>query len=106
MAILFVGIDLAKQVFAVHAVNEGGKAVLVKPAVPRNTLLALIASLPACTIGMEACSGAHHWARLFQQHGHKVRLMAPKLVAPRQHHQARDRPTCEPCSSRRPSQPS
>ena len=82
MAILFVGIDLAKQVFAVHAVDEGGKPVLLKPAVPRNTLLALIASLPACTIGMEACSGAHHWARLFQQHGHKVRLMAPKLVAP------------------------
>src|SRR5687767_11611275 len=82
MTILFVGIDLAKQVFAVHAVNEGGKPALVKPNVPRDKLLALVASLPPCTIGMEACSGAHHWARLFQQHGHQVRLMAPKLVAP------------------------
>ena len=82
MAILFVGIDLAKQVFAVHAVDEGGKPALVKPTVPRDKLVALIASLPPCTIGMEACSGAHHWARLLQQHGHQVRLMAPKLVAP------------------------
>jgi transposase len=82
MSILFVGIDLAKQVFAVHAVDEGGKPVMVKPAVPRDKLLALVASLPPCTIGMEACSGAHHWARQFQQHGHQVRLMAPKLVVP------------------------
>jgi transposase len=45
-------------------------------------LHALIASLPQCVIGMEACSGAHYWARLFQAHGHTVRLMAPKFVAP------------------------
>lgn len=52
------------------------------PSVARAKLHELIASLPACTIGMEACSGAHHWARLFAQHGHAVRLMAPKFVAP------------------------
>jgi transposase len=40
-----------------------------------------VASLPPCVIGMEACSGAHHWARLFIAHGHTVRLMAPKFVA-------------------------
>src|SRR4030065_489873 len=38
--------------------------------------------VPPCLIGMEACSGAHHWARLFRQHGHTVKLMAPKFVAP------------------------
>jgi transposase len=82
MAIVFVGIDLAKNVFAVHGVDEHGKAVLVRPAVPRARLHDLIASLPPCTVGMEACSGAHHWARLFQAQGHAVRLMAPKFVAP------------------------
>ncbi len=82
MAILFVGIDLAKSVFAVHGVNDAGKPELVRPSVPRGKLLELVAALAPCTIGMEACSGAHHWARLFQAHGHTVRLMAPKFVAP------------------------
>ena len=82
MAILYVGIDLAKNVFAVHGVDEHGKPTLVRPSVPRARLHQLVAALPRCTIGMEACSGAHHWARLFAQHGHTVRLMAPKFVAP------------------------
>jgi transposase len=82
MSIVFVGIDLAKNVFAVHGVNEAGQPVLVKPSVARAKLLELVASLPPCTIGMEACSGAHHWARQFTAHGHTVRLMAPKFVAP------------------------
>jgi transposase len=82
MAILTVGIDLAKNVFALHGVNESGKAALVQPKVARARLHELVAALPPCTIGMEACSGAHHWARLFQAHGHTVRLMAPKLVTP------------------------
>jgi transposase len=82
MAIVTVGIDLAKNVFAVHGVNESGKASLVRPEVPRAKLLELIANLPPCLIGMEACSGAHHWAREFCKFGHTVRLMAPKFVAP------------------------
>ena len=82
MAILTVGIDLAKNVFAVHGVNATGKAELVRPAVPREQLHALIAGLPPCVIGMEACWGAHHWARLFQASGHTVRLIAPKFVTP------------------------
>jgi transposase len=82
MSILFVGIDLAKAVFAVHGVNEAGRPELVKPSVPRAKLNELMAALPPCTIGMEACSGAHHWAREFQAHGHTVKLMAPKFVAP------------------------
>jgi len=82
MAILYVGVDLAKNVFAVHGVNEVGRPELVRPAVPRARLHELIAALPPCTIGMEACTGAHHWARLFTALGHTVRLMAPKFVAP------------------------
>jgi len=64
MAIIAIGIDLAKNVFAVHGVDATGKPVLVRPAVRRDALLELIAKLPPCLIGVEACSGAHHWALL------------------------------------------
>ncbi|MEK8047391.1 MAG: IS110 family transposase [Burkholderiales bacterium PBB6] len=82
MTILTVGIDLAKNVFAVHGINEAGKPELVKPNVARDKLGELIAALPPCVIGMEACSGAHHWARQFEALGHTVRLIAPKFVTP------------------------
>lgn len=82
MTIVTIGIDLAKNVFAIHGVDATGKAVLVRPSVARAKLLELIASLPPCLIGMEACSGAHHWAREFAKFGHTVRLMAPKFVVP------------------------
>lgn len=82
MTIVTIGIDLAKNVFAVHGVDATGKPALVRPSVARAKLLELIASLPACLIGMEACSGAHHWAREFAKFGHTVRLMAPKFVVP------------------------
>ena len=82
MTIVTVGIDLAKNVFAVHGVDAAGKPALVRPSVARSNLLELIATLPPCLIGMEACSGAHHWAREFEKLGHTVRLMAPKFVAP------------------------
>lgn len=82
MAIVTLGIDLAKNVFALHGVDATGRVVLQRPSVARSKLLELVASLPPCLIGMEACSGAHHWARLFQAQGHSVRLMAPKFVTP------------------------
>ncbi len=82
MTIIAAGIDLAKNVFAVHGVNEAGAVQLRQPKVSRGKLNALVATLPPCVIAMEACSGAHHWARQFQAHGHSVRLIAPKLVAP------------------------
>ena len=66
MAILTVGIDLAKNVFAVHGVDESGTAQLRQPKVARGKLNALVASLPPCVIGIEACSGAHYWARLWR----------------------------------------
>jgi transposase len=82
MTIIATGIDLAKNVFAVHGVSGAGAVVLREPKVARAKLNALIAGLPPSVIGMEACSGAHYWARQFQAHGHTVRLMAPKLVTP------------------------
>jgi transposase len=80
MTIVTVGIDLEKNVFAVHGVDETGKPVLVRPEVQRTKLLELIANLSPCLIGMQACSGAHHWAREFAKFGHTVRMMAPKFV--------------------------
>ncbi len=82
MAIVFLGIDLAKNVFALHGVDDAGRPVLARPAVRRDQLLQVVAALAPCTIGMEACSGAHHWARAFEAFGHRCRLMAPKFVAP------------------------
>lgn len=76
-----VGIDLAKNVFSLHGVDAAGKAVF-RRTVRRDRLVETVAGLAPCLIGMEACSGAHEWGRRFQQHGHTVRLMAPKFVTP------------------------
>ncbi len=76
-----VGIDLAKNVFSLHGVDAAGETVLRKT-VRRERLVETVAALSPCLIGMEACSGAHEWGRRFQQHGHTVKLMAPKFVAP------------------------
>src|SRR5690242_15981199 len=76
-----VGIDLAKRVFALHAVDGTGR-VVIRKTVRREQLMQTIAALPPCLIGMEACSGAHEWARRFQELGHKVGLMAPVFVTP------------------------
>ena len=75
MHIVTVGIDLAKNVFAVHGIDATGKPVLVRHSVSRAKLLELIATLPPRLIGMEACSGAHHRAREFKKFGHTARLM-------------------------------
>ncbi|HEX7889939.1 MAG TPA: IS110 family transposase [Ramlibacter sp.] len=82
MAIVTLGIDLAKNVFAMHGVDATAHTALQRPCVPRAKLLEAVAGIPPCLIGMEACSGAHHWARLFEAQGHTVRLMAPKFVSP------------------------
>jgi transposase len=76
-----VGIDLAKNAFSLHGVDSSSREVL-RRTVRREQLLTLIAQFPACLVGMEACSGAHEWARQSQALGHTVRLMAPKFVAP------------------------
>jgi transposase len=80
-AVSTLGIDLAKNTFSVHGVDAQG-VVTVRRTVPRAKLAELVARLPPCLIGMEACSGAHEWARRFSATGHTVKLMAPKFVAP------------------------
>lgn len=81
MKITTVGIDLAKNVFQVHGIDDSGKAVLKKQ-LKRDQMAAFFVNLPACLVGMEACGSAHHWARKLQLMGHTVRLMAPQFVKP------------------------
>ena len=76
-----VGIDLAKSVVQVHGVDAAGKAV-VRRQLRRSQFLAFFEGRPRCLIGMEACSGAHHWGRQLQEMGHEVRLMPPSYVKP------------------------
>jgi transposase len=76
-----IGLDLAKGVFQVHAVNAQ-EQVLVRKPLRRAQLLAWFAKLPPCLIGMEACGGANHWARELTALGHTVRLMPPAYCKP------------------------
>jgi len=81
MKLTTVGIDLAKQVFQVHGIDEHGK-VLVKKQLRRDQMTTFFVNLPPCLVGMEACGSAHYWARKLQAMGHTVRLMAPQFVKP------------------------
>ena len=76
-----VGIDLAKNVFQVHAVDERGTVVLRKQ-LRRDQMTTFFANVPPCVIGMEACGSAHHWARTLKCLGHDARLMSPQFVKP------------------------
>jgi len=76
-----LGIDLAKQSFQLHGVDESGQSVLRKT-LSRNKVSAFVAQLPPCLIGLEACGGANHWVRVFKEFGHTVRMMAPQFVKP------------------------
>ena len=69
MEIVTLGIDLAKNIFALHGIDATGKVALQRPVVKRAKLLEVTGSLPPCLIGMEACSGAHHWAREMTRQG-------------------------------------
>ena len=84
-----VGIDLAKSVLSAHGVDTHGKAVLRKT-LSRSKLLELMAQLPACRVGMEACSGAHELARVLLALGHDARIMAPKFIVPYRKNQKND----------------
>jgi transposase len=76
-----LGVDLAKSGFTVHGVDVRGRTVM-RRSVRRETLMELVVGLPPCLIGMEACGGAHEWARKFQDHGHRVGIMMARFVAP------------------------
>ena len=81
MKVTTVGLDLAKSVFTLHGVDERGNIALRKT-VRRAKLLELFAQLPSCVVGMEACSGAQHWARELRKLGHEPRIMAAEFVEP------------------------
>lgn len=76
-----IGLDLAKNVFQVHGVDASGQTV-VRRQLKRSQMQRFFAQLAPCLIGMEACGGAHYWARTLGGFGHTVRLMAPAFVKP------------------------
>jgi transposase len=83
MKLNYIGVDLAKNVFQVHGVDRHGKAVWRRRLRRHQWLKVVLDTVePGCVIGMEACSGAHHWARVLQSKGFTVRLIAPQFVKP------------------------
>jgi transposase len=81
MNVMTIGLDIAKNVFQLHGVDANGKTVLRKQ-LKRNQVLAFFANLSPCRIGLEACSGAHYWARELIKLGHDARLISPQFVKP------------------------
>src|SRR5436190_24323668 len=76
-----IGLDLAKNVFQVHGVDRSG-AVVLRRQLRRGAVEKFFAQLSPCTVGVEACGTAHHWARVIGRYGHHVRLMPPAYVKP------------------------
>jgi transposase len=81
MKLTTIGIDLAKNVFQLHGVDQHGKTVLKKQ-LKRDQMAVFFANTPPCLVGLEACSGAHYWARKLGSFGHTVKLIAPQFVKP------------------------
>src|ERR1700737_4724999 len=77
--ISMIGLDLAKNVFQVHGVDASGSVVLRRQ-LRRGAVEKFFAQLPPCTVGIEACGSAHHWARGIGRYGHEGRLMPPSYV--------------------------
>jgi transposase len=76
-----IGLDIAKRVFQVHGVDELDRAKMTRK-LSRSQVLRFFAQLPICVIGIEACGGAHYWARELGKLGHTVKLMAAQFVNP------------------------
>jgi len=76
-----IGLDLTKNVFQVHGADASG-AVLFRKKLRRHQVLPFFAGQPACTVAMEACGSAHHWAREITKLGHTIRLIPPAYVKP------------------------
>src|ERR687885_2255100 len=81
MSISMIGIDTAKSVFHLHGVDAQGK-VLLKRKLKRDELIGFFEQQPRCTVVMEACGAAHHWARVISGLGHEVKLIASEAVMP------------------------
>jgi transposase len=76
-----IGLDIAKNVFQVHGIDGSGKPVLQRQ-LRRGQAEKFFSQLAPTKVGMEACGGAHHWARVIRGYGHEVRLMPPSYVKP------------------------
>ncbi len=76
-----IGLDIAKNVFQVHGVDDEGH-VVIRRQLRRRQILTFFAKLSPCLIGIEACGTAHHWARELRRLGHDVRLMPARYVKP------------------------
>lgn len=76
-----VGLDIAKSVFQVHATDAAGRVVCRKT-LRRDQMEPFFRALPSCVIGLEACPGSHHWARLLRGLGHTVKILPAQYVRP------------------------
>jgi transposase len=81
MQVAIVGLDIAKNVFQLHGTDGYGR-VIPRRKLRRQEVVPFFANLRPCTVGIEACGGAHYWARRLTAVGHTVRLMAPQFVKP------------------------
>jgi len=81
MKVTTIGLDIAKSVFHLVAVNRAGK-VVKKKQLKRRQVLTFFSKLEPCLIGMEACGSSNHWARAFQALGHEVKLISPQYLKP------------------------
>jgi transposase len=81
MKAIMIGLDLAKNVFQVHGIGEAGE-VVIRRRLRRGQVLGFFAKLAPVVVGLEACSGAHNWARQLKALGHEVRMMPPAYVKP------------------------
>ena len=79
--ISIIGVDLAKNVFQLHGAAADG-SVLFRKKLSRPQFQRFMAEQPQCLVVMEACGGAHHWARELVRVGHEVKLIAPRYVKP------------------------
>jgi len=89
-----LGLDLAKNIFEVFAVDQDEK-VLLRKTIKRSQVLEFFGQQEPCIVGMESCGGAHYWARELQKLGHEVRMMAPQFVAPYRKSDKNDRNDAE-----------
>ena len=77
--IIRIGMDTSKHVFQLHGVNAAEEPVLRKK-LRRQDMIAFFTKLPPTVIGIRACGGSHHWARLLQALGNEVRMLPPQFV--------------------------